>query len=125
MSARAVVLAVALAACAGPAEHACPTPDWRGAAVHLRHLGDGAVEVEFVAPTAGHAWTVRDVVRAGAQATVTCVHAGPAADVLVAQVVTPLRVTVPAAQLADAAVVAVRIVDGADDRLALVAARPR
>ena len=39
--------------------------------------------------------------------------------------ITPLRIVVPAAPLGDAAVVAVRIVDGDRDALALVTARPR
>lgn len=110
-------------ACVGPAS-AAGDPDWRGAPVHLRHLGDGGVEVEFVAPTAGHAFALRDVVRAGARAEVVCEHAPPTAD-FVAQVVSPLRLVVPAARLGDAAVVAVVIADGGRTALALVSARPR
>lgn len=111
------------AACAGPAA-AAGDPDWRGAPVHLRHLGDGGVEVEFVAPTAGHAFALRDVVRAGARAEVVCEHAPPTAD-FVAQVVSPLRLVVPAARLGDATAVAVVIAEGGRTALALVSARPR
>lgn len=125
MTLRLGLLALGLAGCAGPAAPPQPTPDWRGAPVHLRHLGDGGIEVEFVAPTAGHALALREVARAGAQATATFVHRAPDPAVLVAQVVTPLRVAVPAGSLGDAAVVAVRIVDGERDALAILAARPR
>jgi hypothetical protein len=127
MRAVASLFAGALAACAGPspAPAVAPEPDWRGAPVHLRHLGDGGVEVEYVASTAGHAFELRDAVRSGARAELTFAHRGPADGQLVAQVVTPLRVAVPPAQLGDAAVVAVRIDDGGRTALALVASRPR
>lgn len=125
MSARVLVALLGLAACAGPAAEPPVALDWRGAPVHLRHLGDGGVEVEFVAPTAGHAVALRDVVRVGAQATTTFVHTAPDPAAFVAQVVTPLRVAVPADRLGDAAVVAVRIVEGERDALAILAARPR
>lgn len=123
----ACLLAGALAACAGPtpAPSAGPEPDWRGAPVHLRHLGDGGVEVEFIASTAGHAFELRDVARSGARAELTFSHRGPADGQLVAQVVTSLRVVVSPAQLGDAAVVSVRIDDGGRTALALVASRPR
>lgn len=117
--------ALLLAACAGPADQPPGTPDWRGAPVHLRHLGDGGIEVEYVAPTAGHALALRDVARAGDQATVTFVHTAPDPANFVAQVVTPLRVAVPNGPLGDAVVVAVHIVDGSRDALAILAARPR
>ncbi len=114
----------AVAACAGPAP-AGGGPDWRGAPVHLRHLGDGGVEAEFMAPTGGHTWSLADVAREPARVVLTFAHQGPAADQFVAQVVTPLRVNVPADVLGDAAIVEVRIRDGARTALALVASRPR
>ncbi len=111
------------ASCAGP-EAAVADPDWRGAPVHVRHLGDRGVEVEFVAPTAGHEFALREVVRRGARADLVFAHAPPTAD-LVAQVVTPLRVAVAPERLGDAAVVAVVIREGERSALAVLAARPR
>lgn len=119
-----LVGALLAAACAGPTPPHAGEPDWRGAPVHVRHRGDGSLEIEFVAPTAGHEVALRSVARTGARADVVLAHQPPRAD-FVAQVVTPLRVVVPAAELGDAAVVAVRIADGASAFLAVMTARPR
>ncbi|HEX6812744.1 MAG TPA: hypothetical protein VF384_14045, partial [Planctomycetota bacterium] len=63
------------AACAGggPAAAAL-VPDWSGPAVHGRHLGDGGLEVELVAPTAGHAFELRLVESSGERADLHFVH---------------------------------------------------
>ena len=51
-----------LAACAaGAPEETMTMPDWNGPAVHCRHLHDGSMRVELVAPTAGYRFTLRDV----------------------------------------------------------------
>lgn len=118
-----ILVAALAAACAG-ADGSRRDPDWRGAPVHARHLGDRAIEVEYVAPTAGHAFTLRDVRRDGERAELVFEHVPPTAD-LVAQVVTPIRVEVAAERLGDAAVVTVVIVEGGRSALALIAARPR
>ena len=119
----------AAAACAGtPApQPGMLLPDWRGPAVHCRHLGDGGLEVELVAPTAGQRFELLRVQPGDGCVEVVLRHEPAAADRLVAQVVTPLRVTVAPAQLGDAHVVAIRIAPPAADsaaRLAIVTARP-
>jgi hypothetical protein len=119
----ALAASVVVAACAGSAGLGVD-PDWRGAPVHVRHLGDGSVEVEYVAPTAGHAFALRDVRRVGSRADLVFAHANPTLDA-VALVVTPMRVIVPADRLGDAATVAVVIAEGERSAFALVAARPR
>jgi len=121
--------AIVVGACAsGPAPGpGLPLPDWRGPAVHCRHLGDGGLEVELVAPTAGHRIelvAVQSVEAGGVE--VVLRHALPTAD-FVAQVVTPLCVTVPAERLGAARWVAVRIASAAADaatQLAIATARP-
>jgi hypothetical protein len=140
---RAVALAMccAAAACASrepstapPPRHEEPTttpmandPRWHGPALSLRHLGDGGVELELTAPTAGHRFDVHSVARRGDRVDVVCGHHLPTGD-FVAQVITPLRVVVPAADLGDARVVAVHVVapDSRDggQALAIVASRP-
>ena len=115
------------AACAGsPAVPAGPIwPDWRGPAVHCRHLGDGGLEVELVAPTAGHAFELGDVACADGRAEVRLRHAAPTAD-FVAQVITPHRIVVPAERLAEARVVTIWITSDRAPaaQLAIATARP-
>lgn len=117
------------AACAGsPATPGgLPLPDWRGPAVHCRHLGDGGLEVELVAPTAGHAFELGEVARSPGRADVHLRHRPPTAD-LVAQVIMPLRLVVPAERLLGARCVAIWIaspaVDAGAERLAIAVARP-
>lgn len=119
---------VAAAACAGnPAPVANDTfgwPDWRGPVVQCRHLGDGGLAVEMLAPTAGHGFKLLRVEPRSGGVDVVCAHALPTAD-FVAQVITPHVLEVPAAQLGEARAVAVHVTgaDGAT-RLALVTARP-
>lgn len=120
---------VVAAACAGgaPVTSGLPLPDWRGPAVNCRHLGDGGLEVELVAPTAGFRLELLDAQPAdGNGVTVVLQVTRPTAD-FVAQVVTPLRVTVPTDRLGDAAWVAVRIAPAGGDSampLAVATARP-
>lgn len=114
------------AACAGsPKPAGLPLPDWRGPAVQHRHLGDGGLEVELTAPTGGHGLDLATVVAANGRADVHLLHRGPRGD-FNTQVITPLRVTVPAERLGDARAVVVWITppDGAAEQLALATARP-
>lgn len=119
---------VAAAACTGhpqPATNdAFGWPDWRGPIVHCRHLGDGGLAVELTAPTAGHGFRLLRVEPRAGGVDVVFAHTLPTADV-VAQVVTPHRLEVPAAQLGEARAVAIHVTgaDGAT-RLALLTARP-
>jgi hypothetical protein len=119
---------VAAAACTGHpapvANDAFGWPDWRGPAVHCRHLGDGGLAVELTAPTAGHSFRLLRVEPRGGGVDVVCAHALPTADV-VAQVITPHVLEVPAAQLGEARAVAVHVTDAdGATRLVLVTARP-
>ncbi len=122
-------LVVAAAACAGgpAADGRAPLPDWRGPAVHCRHLGDRGLEVELMAPTAGHELELAGVDVVGTCAEVQLVHRLPTAD-FVAQVLTTQRLVVPAERLADATVVMLWIasptVDQGARRLAITTARP-
>lgn len=122
------VAGVAAAACTGNpapvANDGFGWPDWRGPVVQCRHLGDGGLAVELVAPTAGHSFQLLRVESREGGVDVVCAHALPTADI-VAQVVTPHVLEVPAVQLGSARAVAVHVT-GADGamRLALVTARP-
>jgi hypothetical protein len=110
-------------ACAGGAA-GNPAPDWRGPAVHCRHLGDRGLAIELVAPTAGHRFELASVEVRGEHADVVCRHQAPKAD-FVAQVVTTHRLEVAAAQLGDARSVWIRIASDPDPaRLAIATARP-
>lgn len=117
-----------LAACATPADSSMTEePTWRGPAVHCRHLGDRGLEVELVAPTAGHAFELVAVRSEGHRAEVDLVHRLPAGDAFVAQVVTSLRVQIGPERLGTAKVVSIRIVPPFADsaiQIALVTARP-
>ena len=120
-----VALLGALSACAGSDAHATMhLPDWRGPAVLCRHLADGAMQIEMVVPTGGHQLALREVRRDGGVAVVQVDYAPPAGE-LVTQVITTLRLDVPAAQLGDATVVLVEVqAAGAAVRLAVATARP-
>jgi len=99
-------------------------PDWRGPVVQCRHLGDGGLAVELIAPTAGHQFALRRVEPRQGGVDVVCVHTPPKAD-FVAQVITPHTIEVPAARLGAARAVAVYVTqaDGGT-ALALTTARP-
>jgi hypothetical protein len=118
-------------ACASGAPAPVPLlPNWSGPAVHARHLGDRGLEVELVAPSAGHSFELCSVEISTNRVDLHFVHRTPG-EAFVAQVVTPLRVTVDAARLGEARAVFVWIatVAGTEspppaDQLALVLARP-
>lgn len=99
-------------------------PDWRGPVVQCRHLGDGGLAVELIAPTAGHTFSLLRVEPRPGGVDVVCAHTPPRAD-FVAQVITPHAIEVPAAQLGAARAVAVYVTqaDGGS-WLALTTARP-
>lgn len=75
------------------------TEAWRGPAVTTRWRADRALLIELVAPAAGHHLGLGDVAVHGDLADVHLTYTTPAADELVAQVVTPLQVVVPAVDL--------------------------
>ncbi len=118
-------IAAAMSACAGgPSPTGEPLPDWRGPAVHCRHLAGGGLTVELTAPTAGHTFRVVDVRAREQRVDVLCAHSLPAAD-FVAQVVTPHEIEVPAKQLGDARAVWIWVATGGTEpRLAIATARP-
>lgn len=126
----AVLSAILLGACAAPAPSIW-VPDWSGPAVNGRHLGDGGLEVELVAPTGGHSFELwlADRPKDADFVDLHFVHHTPG-DTFQAQVVTPLRVTVDAARLGDARAVFVWIASaepGAEpspEKLAMALARP-
>jgi hypothetical protein len=101
-------------------------PNWSGPAVHAKHLGDRGLEIELVAPTAGHAFELRDVQLAAGRTDLHFVHRTPE-NTFVAQVVTPLRVTVPPERLGEARAVFVWVASEPPRRpeeLAIAVARP-
>jgi len=122
-----IALLLLLSACAsGTQPGTVPLPDWSGPAVHCRHLGDRSLIVELLAPTASHRLTMVDVTVDDSRADIRLLHQPPGSDVLVAQVITPLTVEVPAARLGAARAVCVWIATGNEaPRLALATARPR
>ncbi|MBL8735466.1 MAG: hypothetical protein JNL12_03495 [Planctomycetes bacterium] len=99
-------------------------PDWRGPVVQCRHLGDGGLAVDLIAPTAGHTFALLRVEPRQGGVDVVCAHTPPKAD-FVAQVITPHTIEVPAERLGAVRAVAVYVtqVDGGT-RLALTTARP-
>lgn len=113
-----------LGACAGSAARTEPLPDWRGPVVHCRHLGDRGLSVELTAPTAGHSFQLVDVSTNGERADARFTWRGPQAD-LVAQVVTPHRIDIPAERLGNARAVWIWVANGsAVEQLAIATARP-
>lgn len=74
-------------------------PDWSGPPLQITSGTDRSLSLELLAPTAGHAFELRSVVLAGGTADVQLVHRTPG-DAIVAQVITPLPLTVAAEQLA-------------------------
>ena len=131
MRASVFLLCLLAGACAWGAPAPVPLlPNWSGPAVHARHLGDRGLEVELVAPTAGHSFELRSVETSANRVDLHFAHRTPG-KAFVAQVVTPLRVTVDATRLGEARAVFVWIntVDGTEspprpDQLALALARP-
>lgn len=94
-----VAAALAAAACAN-SKLADARPDWNGPPLAVTNRADGGLQLELLAPTAGHTFELRDVVRDGAgTADVQLLHRTPG-DAFVAQVVTPLPLGVPAERLA-------------------------
>ncbi|MCB9877560.1 MAG: hypothetical protein H6835_08170 [Planctomycetes bacterium] len=99
-------------------------PDWSGPAVTCVHRVDGAMAVEMTVPTGGHQLALADVTRDGTSARVRLAYAPPTGE-LVPQVVTTLRVEVPAERLGDATAVLVELAAaGAPPRLAVATSRP-
>lgn len=70
-------------------------PNWSGPSLEVKSLANRGLELELMAPTAGHSFEVRAVEVKGTVATVHMLHRTPG-DAIVAQVLTPLRVTIPA-----------------------------
>lgn len=125
MRATALALCLLPLACASDPATMTLLPDWSGPPVHCRHRGDGGLDLELLAPTAGHVFSMRSVDVAEGRADVRLEHREPTAD-FVAQVVTPLVVHVPAERLGDARAVCVWVArDGGPERLALTTARPQ
>ncbi|MBX3464569.1 MAG: hypothetical protein KF830_15475 [Planctomycetes bacterium] len=107
-----------LAACAAPpAAGGATMPDWSGPPLQVTSRTDGGLELVLLAPTAGHTFALHAVTIADGCADVDLRHATPG-DVLVAQVVTPLPLVVPAAQLAGCRRIRLWVATqhGADDR---------
>lgn len=99
-------------------------PDWHGPVVQCRHLGDGGLAVELIAPTAGHTFSLLRVEPRQGGVDVVCAHTLPKAD-FVAQVVTTHTVEVPAERLGAVRAVAVYVTQADGGRwLALTTARP-
>ncbi len=72
-----------------------PLPNWSGPPLEVKSLANRGLELELMAPTAGHTFEVCAVDTRGAVAEVHLLHRTPG-DAFVAQVLTPLRVTIPA-----------------------------
>lgn len=106
-------------------------PDWSGPPLQVTSLADRGLRLELLAPTSGHMFDLRAVVQAADGADVQLVHRTPG-DAIVAQVITPLSIEVPAERLAEARRVRVWITTlrGKDDSsepppaLAFVLTRP-
>ena len=122
-----LVACVSLAACAGSDPvMSMHLPDWSGPGLSCAHRPDGAMTVEMTVPTGGHQLTLVDVGRDGAAATGRVDYAPPTGD-MVPQVITTLRVEVPAERLGDATAVLVEVRAAGGDRphLAVATSRPR
>ncbi|MEO6595668.1 MAG: hypothetical protein ABIP94_13020 [Planctomycetota bacterium] len=104
----AFALVLSAAACACGAKTMETLPDWSGPPLQVKSLADGGLELELMAPTAGHTFELGHVEIVGERASVQLVHGTPGAA-FVAQVLTPLRVTVPAGRLAAARRVSVHV----------------
>jgi hypothetical protein len=124
------MLLAAACACGNPTMQE-RQPDWSGPPLQVTSRADRSVQLELLAPTAGHAFEVRAVVPADGTAEVQLVHRTPGAA-FTAQVITPLPLVVPADRLADCRRVRIWIttLHGSDDaseppaRLAFVLLRP-
>lgn len=102
------LLVLVLASCCGTTSVIEPLPDWSGPPLRVHSLADGSLELELMAPTAGHAFELGHVQVVADRAAVHLVHRTPG-EAIVAQVLTPLRVEVPAERLAPARQVSVWI----------------
>lgn len=119
----------AVACASEPAVNHHPLPDWSGPPLQVIARADRGVDVELQAPTGGHRFELQRIDRAGDTVDLRLLHRTPG-DAFVTQVITPLRVEVPAAELAGARWVRIRIATAAgaagapgSDRLAFVFAR--
>ncbi|MBL8756010.1 MAG: hypothetical protein JNK15_22135 [Planctomycetes bacterium] len=114
-----------LAACAVTGDRMDPI--WAGPAVSGRNTADGGLELELLAPTAGHAFELVGVRSDGGRAVVDCVHRTPPPGTLVAQVLTPLCFQIGPERLGASREVVVRVLPPGADAVphrALVLARP-
>lgn len=82
-----------------PAITFLPAPGWDGPTVAAQRAVDGRLLVRIDAPTAGYTVALDDVVVKDGAREVHVTLLQPAADVVVAQVVTPLELRVDAAKL--------------------------
>lgn len=99
MRALGCVAGLFVVACAcEPTVHHEPLPDWSGPPLQVIARADRGIDVELQAPTGGHRFELVRVDRAGDAADVHFLHRTPG-DAFVTQVITPLRVGVPAGEL--------------------------
>jgi len=99
-------------------------PSWQGPPVVAHHLDNGDLRLTMTVPTAGYALDVVDAQRDGEHGEVYLRLQTPTGD-LVAQVLTELRVLVPAADLEGVHQVRVSVArDREQARLALTTSRP-
>ncbi|MBL8729948.1 MAG: hypothetical protein JNM25_16105 [Planctomycetes bacterium] len=126
----AAMLLAAACACGDPVMRE-PQPDWSGPPLAVTSRADRGLQLELLAPTAGHSFELRAVVQADGTADVQTVHRTPGAA-FTAQVITPLPLLVPPDRLADCRRIRVWVttLHGADDvrepaaQLAFVLRRP-
>lgn len=111
----AAMLLAAACACGDPAMRA-RQPDWSGPPLAVTSRADRGVQLELLAPTAGHAFELRAVVAADGIADVHTVHRTPG-EAFTAQVITPLPLVVPPDRLAGCRCIRIWISTrhGADD----------
>jgi hypothetical protein len=93
------MLLAAACACGNPTMQE-RQPDWSGPPLQVTSRADRGLDLELLAPTAGHAFELRSVVQAEGSADVQLVHRTPG-GAYTAQVITPLSIVVPAERLAD------------------------
>ncbi|MBL9079702.1 MAG: hypothetical protein JNL08_19530 [Planctomycetes bacterium] len=95
----AIAAAAIAAACAGSPNMELQQPDWSGPPLAVTSRADGGLALELSAPTAGHAFQLRAIEVFDDRAEVRLLHRTPG-SAIVAQVVTPLPIAVPAESLA-------------------------
>lgn len=93
----AAMLLVAACACADDAMTE-RSPDWAGPPLAVTSGVDGSVRLELQAPSSGHTFELTAVASADGTADVHVLHRTPG-DAIVARVITPLFVAVPAERL--------------------------